>query len=100
MTVAQEEIFGPVLVVMPHDGDEDALAIANGTDYGLAAAVWSSDAAHAGAFARRLRAGQVDVNGGGFNPLAPFGGYKQSGNGRERGPLGLEEFLETKSLQM
>jgi acyl-CoA reductase-like NAD-dependent aldehyde dehydrogenase len=100
MTVAQEEIFGPVLVVMPHDGDDDALAIANGTDYGLAAAVWSSDAVHAGTFARRLRAGQVDVNGGGFNPLAPFGGYKQSGNGRERGPFGLEEFLETKSLQL
>jgi aldehyde dehydrogenase (NAD+) len=100
MTVAKEEIFGPVLVVMPYKDEADALAIANGTPYGLAGAVWSGDADHAKAFARGMRTGQVDVNGGGFNPLAPFGGYKQSGNGRERGPHGMMEFLETKSLQL
>jgi acyl-CoA reductase-like NAD-dependent aldehyde dehydrogenase len=100
MTIAQEEIFGPVLSIIPYDSDEEAVRIANDTIYGLAGAVWSSDPERARRIAMRLRAGQVDINGGAFNPLAPFGGYKQSGNGREFGKYGLEEFLETKSLQM
>ncbi|MEW2634020.1 aldehyde dehydrogenase family protein [Streptomyces sp. NPDC048389] len=99
MTIAQEEIFGPVLSLMKYDDEEDALAIANGTVYGLAGAVWAGDDAEAVAFARRMDTGQVDVNGGRFNPLAPFGGYKQSGVGRELGPHGLAEYLQTKSLQ-
>jgi acyl-CoA reductase-like NAD-dependent aldehyde dehydrogenase len=99
MTIAREEIFGPVLSIMPYDTEEDAVRIANDTTYGLAGAVWSGDPARAERVARRLRTGQVDVNGGRFNPLAPFGGYKQSGIGRELGRFGLEEFLETKSLQ-
>jgi aldehyde dehydrogenase (NAD+) len=99
MTVAQEEIFGPVLTVLPYRNEDDAVRIANGTPYGLAAAVWGADADHALAVARRLQAGQVDVNGGRFNPLAPFGGYKQSGTGRELGVEGLEEFLEVKAIQ-
>jgi acyl-CoA reductase-like NAD-dependent aldehyde dehydrogenase len=99
MTIAQEEIFGPVLSIMPYDTEEDAVRIANDTVYGLAGGVWSGDAARAERVARRLRTGQVDVNGGRFNPMAPFGGYKQSGVGRELGRFGLEEFLETKSLQ-
>jgi acyl-CoA reductase-like NAD-dependent aldehyde dehydrogenase len=100
MTIAQEEIFGPVLAILPYDDDDEALRIANDTVYGLAGAVWSADEERARAFARRMRTGQVDVNGGSFNPLAPFGGYKQSGLGRELGRWGLEEFLETKSLQL
>ncbi len=100
MTIAREEIFGPVLVIMPYDTEEEAIEIANDTDYGLAGAVWSGDPDRAKSVARRLRTGQVEVNGGGFNPLAPFGGYKQSGNGRELGAFGLEEYLEVKSLQL
>ncbi len=100
MTIAQEEIFGPVLSILPYDGEEDAVKIANGVVYGLAGGVWSGDKAHAEAVARRLRTGQVEVNGGAFNPNAPFGGYKQSGIGREYGRFGLEEFLEVKSLQL
>jgi aldehyde dehydrogenase (NAD+) len=100
MTIAQEEIFGPVLSVIPYDDEDDAVAIANGTIYGLHGAVFSSDRDRALAFARRLRTGQVDVNGGGYNHLAPFGGYKQSGLGRELGRSGLEEYLETKSVQL
>ena len=100
MTIAQEEIFGPVLSVIPYADEDAAVEIANGTPYGLAGAVWSGDEAHALAVARRLRTGQVDVNGGRYNPLAPFGGYKQSGNGRELGRYGLEEYLEVKSLQL
>lgn len=100
MTIAQEEIFGPVLSILPYDTEEEAIEIANDTIYGLAGAVWSGDAEHAKAVARRLRAGQVEVNGGSFNPVAPFGGYKQSGHGRELGKFGLEEFLEVKSLQL
>ncbi|MGA2836784.1 MAG: aldehyde dehydrogenase family protein [Acidimicrobiales bacterium] len=100
MTIAREEIFGPVLVIIPYDTEDEAVDIANDTDYGLAGGVWSGDAEHAKAVARRLRTGQVEVNGGGFNPMAPFGGYKQSGNGREFGAFGLEEFLEVKSLQL
>src|SRR5690606_22533226 len=99
MTVAQEEIFGPVLCVLRYEDEEDALRIANGTVYGLAGAVWAGDEARAVAFARRLETGQVDINGGRFNPLAPFGGYKQSGVGRELGVHGLTEYLQTKSLQ-
>ncbi len=100
MTIAQEEIFGPVLSVLPYADEDEAVEIANGTPYGLAGAVWSGDDGHAVAVARRLRTGQVDVNGGRYNPLAPFGGYKQSGNGRELGRYGLEEYLEVKSLQL
>jgi acyl-CoA reductase-like NAD-dependent aldehyde dehydrogenase len=99
MTIAQEEIFGPVLSILPYDTEEDAVAIANGVVYGLAGGVWSGDADHAKAVARKLRTGQVEINGGAFNPNAPFGGYKQSGNGREYGRHGLEEFLEIKSIQ-
>jgi len=100
MVIAREEIFGPVLVIMPYDTEDEAIEIANGTDYGLAGGVWSGDPDRAKAVARRLRTGQVEVNGGSFNPMAPFGGYKQSGNGREFGAFGLEEFLEVKSLQL
>jgi aldehyde dehydrogenase (NAD+) len=99
MTIAQEEIFGPVLSILRYDDEEDALRIANGTVYGLAGAVWAGDEAEAVAFARRMETGQVDINGGRFNPLAPFGGYKQSGVGRELGVHGLAEYLQTKSLQ-
>jgi aldehyde dehydrogenase (NAD+) len=100
MTIAQEEIFGPVLSIIPYDTEEDAIEIANDSIYGLAGGVWSGDADHAKAVARRIRAGQVEVNGGAFNPSAPFGGYKQSGLGREAGKFGLEEFLEVKALQL
>jgi betaine-aldehyde dehydrogenase len=100
MTAAQEEIFGPVLCIIAYRDEDDAVRIANGTIYGLAAAVWSADEGRARAVARRLRAGQVDVNGGTFNLQAPFGGFKQSGRGRELGKYGLEEFLEYKSLQL
>ncbi|MDJ1137875.1 aldehyde dehydrogenase family protein [Streptomyces iconiensis] len=99
MTVAQEEIFGPVLSLLRYEDTEDALRIANGTVYGLAGAVWAENEEDAVAFARRMETGQVDINGGRFNPLAPFGGYKQSGVGRELGAHGLEEYLQTKSLQ-
>jgi betaine-aldehyde dehydrogenase len=99
MTIAQEEIFGPVLSILPYEDEEDAIRIANGTPYGLAGAVWSKDPARAQRVARRLRTGQVHVNGGKFNPLAPFGGYKQSGNGREFGKYGLTEYFEIKSMQ-
>ncbi|CAM5321466.1 MULTISPECIES: aldehyde dehydrogenase family protein [Streptomyces] len=99
MTIAQEEIFGPVLSILRYEDEEDALRIANGTVYGLAGAVWAADEEQAVAFARRMDTGQVDINGGRFNPLAPFGGYKQSGVGRELGAHGLAEYLQTKSLQ-
>ncbi|WP_035845095.1 aldehyde dehydrogenase family protein [Kitasatospora azatica] len=99
MTVAQEEIFGPVLSILAYRDEEHALELANGTQYGLAGGVWAADEATAVAFARRLDAGQLDINGGRFNPLAPFGGYKASGVGRELGRHGLEEFLQAKSLQ-
>ncbi|GAA1105664.1 aldehyde dehydrogenase family protein [Nocardiopsis composta] len=99
MRIAQEEIFGPVLAVIPYEDEEDAVAIANDTVYGLAAAVWSGDPDRAMAVARRLRAGQVAVNGGGVNPRVPFGGYKQSGVGREWGLHGLDEFCEVKAIQ-
>ena len=99
-TLAQEEIFGPVLVVIPYKDEEDAIAIANSTIYGLGGAVWSGTDEHAMKVARRLRTGQVDINGGPFNGKAPFGGYKQSGNGRENGIYGFEEFLEFKAMQL
>jgi aldehyde dehydrogenase (NAD+) len=100
MTIARDEIFGPVLVIMPYDSEDEAVEIANDTDYGLAGGVWSGDPDRAKAVARRMRTGQVEVNGGGFNPMAPFGGYKQSGNGREFGAFGLEEYLEVKAMQL
>ena len=99
MAIAQEEIFGPVLTIIPVDSEEEAIEVANDSRYGLSGAVWAKDPDRALAVARRLRTGQVDLNGGAFNGDAPFGGYKQSGNGRERGRFGLEDFLETKSLQ-
>ncbi len=100
MTIAREEIFGPVLSILSYRDEDEAVRIANDTDYGLAAAVWSADEQRALTVARRLRAGQVEVNGGPNNLLAPFGGYKQSGNGREMGRYGLEEFLEVKAIQL
>jgi acyl-CoA reductase-like NAD-dependent aldehyde dehydrogenase len=100
MTIAQEEIFGPVLSMIPYDTIDEAVEIANDSDYGLAGAVFSADKDKAIAIARRMRTGQVEVNGGAFNPNAPFGGYKQSGVGRELGEFGFEEFLEIKSLQL
>ncbi|MEU4175152.1 aldehyde dehydrogenase family protein [Streptomyces sp. NPDC026589] len=99
MTIAREEIFGPVISILRYEDEDDALRIANDTVYGLAGAVWAADDEEAVAFARRMDTGQVDINGGRFNPLAPFGGYKQSGVGRELGPHGLAEYLQTKSLQ-
>ncbi|OIQ80077.1 3-succinoylsemialdehyde-pyridine dehydrogenase [mine drainage metagenome] len=99
-TIAQQEIFGPVLAIISYRDEDDAVAIANGTPYGLAGAVWAGSDERAQKVARRLRTGQVDINGGSFNLLAPFGGFKQSGNGRELGRYGLEEFLEYKALQL
>ncbi|MFF2060136.1 aldehyde dehydrogenase family protein [Rhodococcus qingshengii] len=99
MTIAREEIFGPVLSIMGYKDEADAVRIANGTEYGLAGGVWSGDPDRADRVARQLRAGQVEVNGGAFNTNAPFGGYKQSGVGREAGTFGLEEFLEIKAIQ-
>src|SRR5690348_4964698 len=98
MTIAQEEIFGPVLSVLPYDSEDEAVRIANDTIYGLAGGVWSGDPERALRVARRIRTGQVDVNGGKYNPLAPFGGYKQSGIGRELGMFGLEEYFQIKSI--
>ena len=100
MTIAQEEIFGPVLVIIPFEDVDDAVRIANDSPYGLNGGVWSADKEHAKAVARRIRTGQVEINGGSFNVQAPFGGYKQSGYGRELGPHGLDEFFEIKSLQL
>ncbi|HUF84810.1 MAG TPA: aldehyde dehydrogenase family protein [Acidimicrobiia bacterium] len=99
MTIAQEEIFGPVLSIITYKDEDDAVRIANDTLYGLHAGVYGGDKEHAKEVGRRVEAGQVDINGQGFNPLAPFGGYKQSGIGREYGKYGLEEFLQVKSLQ-
>jgi acyl-CoA reductase-like NAD-dependent aldehyde dehydrogenase len=98
-TIAQEEIFGPVLSIITYADEDDAVRIANGTVYGLAGGVWSATDEHAEQVARRLRTGQVEINGGPFNLYAPFGGYKQSGNGRELGKYGLEDFLEFKAMQ-
>jgi len=98
--IAQQEVFGPVLCVIAHDGEDDAVRIANGTDYGLHAAVWAADPKESARVARRLRAGQVDVQGAPYNALAPFGGFGMSGLGREHGTEGLEGFLEYQSLQL
>jgi aldehyde dehydrogenase (NAD+) len=100
MTIAQEEIFGPVLVIQPYEDEEDAVRIANDSVYGLAGGVWSADTDRAIAVARRIRTGQIEINGGAFNPVAPFGGYKQSGHGRENGRYAIEELLQVKSLQL
>jgi aldehyde dehydrogenase (NAD+) len=99
MTIAQEEIFGPVLSIIPYDTEDDAVRIANDSPYGLSGGVWAGTPERAMAVARRLRTGQVDINGGRFNPLAPFGGYKKSGLGREIGPLALDEFFTLKAIQ-
>jgi acyl-CoA reductase-like NAD-dependent aldehyde dehydrogenase len=98
MTIAREEIFGPVLSIMTYRDEEEAIALANDSIYGLAGAVWSGDENRARRVARRLRAGQVEINGAGYNIKAPFGGFKQSGIGRENGRFGLEEYLEIKAL--
>jgi acyl-CoA reductase-like NAD-dependent aldehyde dehydrogenase len=100
MTIEQEEIFGPVLSIIPYETEDQAVEIANGTIYGLAGGVWAADKDRAISIAKRMRTGQVEVNGGAFNANAPFGGYKQSGIGRELGEYGFEEFLEIKSLQL
>jgi aldehyde dehydrogenase (NAD+) len=98
MRIAQEEIFGPVLVIIPFEDEAEAIEIANDTPYGLAAYLQTGDPARAERVAARLRAGAIHINGGGFNYGSPFGGYKQSGNGREGGMMGLEDYLETKTL--
>jgi aldehyde dehydrogenase (NAD+) len=98
MRVAHEEIFGPVLVVIPFEDEEDAISIANDTPYGLAAYLQTGNRERAERVSSRLRAGAVHINGGGFNYGSPFGGYKQSGNGREGGKMGLEDFQEVKTL--
>jgi aldehyde dehydrogenase (NAD+) len=99
MTIAREEIFGPVLAIVPYDSEDDAVRLANDSPYGLSGGVWAGSPERALAVARKLRTGQVDVNGGRFNPLAPFGGYKKSGLGREIGPLALDEFFQLKAIQ-
>ena len=99
MTIAREEIFGPVLCMIPYNDLDDAVAIANDTPYGLSSGVFAADEAQALALARRIRAGQCYINGAQFSFHAPFGGYKQSGNGREFSTLGIEEFLEVKAIQ-
>jgi acyl-CoA reductase-like NAD-dependent aldehyde dehydrogenase len=99
MTIAQEEIFGPVLSIIPYDTEEEAVAIANDSIYGLDGGVWASTDEKAFEVARKIRTGRVEINGGAFNIFAPFGGYKQSGIGRELGEYGFEEFLEVKAIQ-
>lgn len=100
MTIARQEIFGPVLAIIAYEGDDEAVDIANDSDFGLHGAVFSADRERAMAVARRLRTGMVDVCGGGFNPLAPWGGFKHSGIGRELGQWGMEEYLEVQSIQL
>jgi acyl-CoA reductase-like NAD-dependent aldehyde dehydrogenase len=100
MSLAREEMFGPVLGIQAYDSEDEAVTAANDNVYGLSGAVWSSDWQRAERVARRLRMGHVEINGGMFNPLAPFGGYKQSGNGRELGRFALDEYLELKALQL
>ena len=99
MTIAREEIFGPVLAIMPYDSEDDAVRIANDTDYGLSGGVWGADEEDALRVARRIRTGQVEINGAVHNPLAPFGGVKQSGHGREYGPWGMVELTTLKAIQ-
>jgi aldehyde dehydrogenase (NAD+) len=98
MTIAREEIFGPVLCILPYDSEEQAVQIANDTPYGLAAYVWSQDNLHARRVGGRIRAGQVTLNGASGNMNTPFGGFKMSGNGREYGEFGLRDFLEVKAV--
>jgi aldehyde dehydrogenase (NAD+) len=98
MTIAREEIFGPVLSIMPYESEEQAVAIANDTVYGLSANVESKDIDHARRIARQIRAGQVKINYPGWDTFAPFGGYKQSGNGREYADWGIHDFLEVKAI--
>jgi acyl-CoA reductase-like NAD-dependent aldehyde dehydrogenase len=100
MTIHREEIFGPVLAIEPYESEEEGVRIANDSEYGLAGGVWSGDKERAVDVARRIRTGQIEINGGAYNPLAPFGGYGQSGHGRENGRYGLEELLQVKSLQL
>lgn len=99
MKIAQEEIFGPVLCIIPYETEEDAIRIANDSVYGLAGGVWSADPERAKRVARRIRTGQININDAQYNPFAPCGGFKQSGRGREFGRWGLEEFLEVKNMQ-
>ena len=99
MAIAQEEIFGPVLAIIPYDTEADAIAAANDSQYGLAGGVWGGTSERALEVAKQLRTGQVDINGGRFNALAPFGGYKKSGIGREIGPLAIDEYFQLKSIQ-
>jgi aldehyde dehydrogenase (NAD+) len=96
--IAREEIFGPVVVIIPFEDEADAIALANDSDYGLAGAVWSADEDHARAVAAKLRVARVRINGSPVNQLAPHGGFKLSGVGREWGRFGIEEFLEYKSV--
>jgi aldehyde dehydrogenase (NAD+) len=98
MTIAREEIFGPVLSIIPYDDEDDAVRIANDTPYGLSGYVSSSSLERARAIARQMRTGMVHINGAWLDSMAPFGGYKQSGNGREWGSHGMDEFLEVKSI--
>jgi aldehyde dehydrogenase (NAD+) len=98
MTIAREEIFGPVLSILKYESEDEAIEIANDTEYGLAGYVQSGDEDHAKQVARRIRAGQISINGGSRGPAAPFGGFKTSGNGREHGLAGLGECLETKAI--
>ncbi len=98
MTIAREEIFGPVLSIIPYESEDEAIRIANDTPYGLSGYVSSGSLARARRVAARMRTGMVHINGASGNSMAPFGGYKQSGNGREWGAYGIEEFLEVKSI--
>ena len=98
MTIAREEIFGPVLAIIPFDTEEEAIRIANDTEYGLSSNVCTADPERARRVARRIRSGMVRINGAVRAPGSPFGGYKQSGNGREGGRWGIEDFLETKAV--
>jgi len=99
MRIAREEIFGPVVCLIPYDTEDEAIAIANDSDFGLHGAVFSADTDRATRVARRLRTGRVDINGAANNRVAPFGGYKQSGVGREYGAAGFEEYFEQKAIQ-
>jgi aldehyde dehydrogenase (NAD+) len=98
MTIAREEIFGPVLCILPYETEEEAIRIANDTPYGLAAYIWSGDLARANRVGSRIRAGRVTINGASGDMKTPFGGFKASGNGREWGEFGLRDFLEVKAM--
>ena len=100
MSIFREEIFGPVLSISTYEDEDEAISMANDSEYGLSGGVWSGDEERAMRIAKSIRTGQVSINGGAFNISAPFGGYKLSGNGRELGRHGLEEFLEIKAIQL